>query len=61
MSAKRKQIIKAARLFLMWFDTDGTPVDGFRFQEQRRALADAVTFDKWWDRKFNRKKKARKR
>ena len=53
--AKLKKIKRLARLFLMWFESDGKPVDGFRFREQHRKLADAVSFEKWFNRRFKRK------
>ena len=42
-----EEIVKLARLFLLWFEKDGSPVDGFRFREQFRALADAVNLEEW--------------
>src|SRR5688572_6506493 len=46
-TAAKEEIIEKARLFLMWFDRDGTPVDGFRFQEQRKARSEAVGYREW--------------
>ena len=45
---KYKRLKHLARLFLMWFETDGEPVDGFRFREQFHALAKEVKLEKWY-------------
>jgi hypothetical protein len=47
-----KEIRKLARHFLFWFNSDGSPCDGFRFQEQRLKLSKAVGFKRWFNRKF---------
>lgn len=47
LEKQRDDVIRLARLFLMWFEADGEPVDGFRFREQWKALNDCVGYEKW--------------
>jgi len=36
-----------ANQFMMWFEKDGQPVDGFRFRDQWKLLHDAVKHEEW--------------
>jgi hypothetical protein len=47
VTRERDTIKEKARLFLMWFERDGEPVDGFRFREQWKQLNEAVGYEAW--------------